>query len=94
MDYIIKFTGEVSWEGQANGLPDKIHAFLVFKEYNREVFDAAIETQTGAFLRMGAMFVQKDQGQIIELNKMPQDRIMVPMRWIVSMGVEVVNMVG
>jgi hypothetical protein len=92
MDHVIRFNGYVSWEGQSNGLPSVIYAYLLMKGYDRTLYNDAIEAQTGAFLRMQAMICQKDQGAIIDMNKMPADRMVVPMKWITRMDVDVLPM--
>jgi hypothetical protein len=71
-----------------------IYAFIMMKGYDRDVFNAAIEAQCGAFLRSQSMIAQKDQGSIIDVNQMPAERMMVPMHWIVKITVDVFPMVG
>jgi hypothetical protein len=94
MGYVIRFTGKISWEGQANGLPPEIYAFLIFTEYEQEKFNAAIENQCGQFIYHRGMAVQRDQGALIDLRQMPQDRMWVPMDWIVSITPSVHNLTG
>ncbi len=94
MNYIIRFTGKISWEGQSNGLPKEIYAFLIFDGYDRELFNKTIENQVGQFTRIQAMVVQKDQGQVIDLRQLPQERMLVPFKWIVSIYAEVHNLTG
>ena len=93
-NYIIDFVAKTSWEGRINGLPNELHAYLLFDGYNRKAFDDAIEAQTAVFLKVNAFFCQSDQGQVIDLRQMPQDRMLVPIRWIVDMKVRVINVVG
>ncbi len=94
MGHVIRFTGKISWEGQSNGLPPEIYAFLIFTEYDQKIFNNAIEAQVGAFSHFQGMAVQQDQGQIIDLRQMPQDHMWIPMKWIVSITSSVHNMVG
>jgi len=92
--YVIRFNGHISWEGQANGLPKVIHAFLMFDSYDKPVFIDAINSQTAAFITARGMTVQREQGQIIDINQMPQERIYVPMAWIVTIDVDVFPLTG
>jgi|ERR1700676_2922890 len=92
--HVIRFTGKISWEGRVNGLPDEIYAFLTFDKYDREAFNNAIVAQSEAFVRSQVMVVQRDQGQIIDLNQMPQERMLVPFKWIVNISVAVHPVVG
>jgi hypothetical protein len=84
MTHLIKITGKISWDGQANGLPPEIFAFLLFTEYDKKLFNDTIEGQVGQFIKYQGMAVQQDQGQIIDIREMPQDRMWVPMKWIVK----------
>lgn len=90
--YAIQFIGKVSWEGQSNGLPPEISAYLVVESEGgaaeKPFITDVIEKQVTAFFKWGAMFVQRDQGQIVDLRQTPQDRIAVPLRWIVSLSVK------
>ena len=94
MDYAIRFTGKISWDGQSNGLPPEIFAYLFFQDYNREVFNKAIEDQARSFVAMQAMTVQRNQGKVIDLKQMPQERMLVPFRWIVAISADVINLIG
>ena len=98
MQYVIRFTGKVSWEGQANGLPEEIYAFLIFdsegKEGESATINHLIETQAAAFVRSQAMLVQRDQGKTVDIRQTPADRMLVPMRWIVNILVDVHNIIG
>lgn len=86
---IIRFVGKISWEGRSNGLPEKIYAFLIFPgAAERQFVINEIEKQSQAFAIGGGMSVQKDQGQIIDMRALPEDRIFVPMHWIAFIGVE------
>src|SRR5579864_1929580 len=92
--HVIRFNGHISWDGQANGLPPTIHAYLIFEGSITQEIINMIELQSGVFLKSQAMAVQRDQGKIIDLRKVPQDRMLVPMRWIVSLDVDVIPMTG
>jgi hypothetical protein len=94
MDHAIRFNGHISTDGQANGLPPVIYAFLLMKGYDAKMYDEAIEAQAGAFVRMQAMICQRDQGALIDIMKMPADRMIVPMKWIVKMDVSIFPMTG
>jgi hypothetical protein len=86
--HAIQFTGKVSWEGQMNGLPPEIHAYVLFDgdgENDAVIANKIIEDQAGQFIRARGMFVQRDQGQIIDLRQAPQDRMYIPFRWLVYM---------
>ena len=88
--YALKFTGKISWDGQANGLPPEIYAYLILETeggaQEKQFIDGMIEQQVGAFMRMQAMAVQRVQGEMIDLRQTPADRILVPMRWIISIS--------
>jgi hypothetical protein len=94
MQHVIRFNGRISWEGRASGLPETIYAFLIYDGDDRDGINRLIETQVSNFLKAQAMMVQKDQGQIIDLRKIPQDRMVVPMRWIAFMDVNVMPLTG
>lgn len=88
MQYCVQFNGHISWEGQSNGLPPVIKAFLIFVGDDRHALNNMIEVQSAAFLRSQAFYAQKDQGQIIDLRQVPSDRMLVPFHWIVKIDVE------
>lgn len=92
--YVIKITGDISWEGQANGLPKSIYAFLIYEGDDASDISSLIENQMGAYLRAQTMFVQRDQGQVIDLRETPQDRMCVPFRWIVKFHAKVDKLSG
>ena len=94
MQHLIRFNASISWEGQANGLPPVINAYLIFDGDDRSQINALIEAQAGYFLRAQAIAVQKDQGQIIDIRQVPQDRMLVPMKWIVKVTTDVIPLVG
>jgi hypothetical protein len=92
--YVLRFTAKVSWDGQANGLPPHLFAFVLVSGYDAQVFSKIVEDQAGAFIRMQAFCCQKDQGQVIDLHQNPQERMIVPFRWIVNISADVTKLVG
>ena len=92
LHHVIRFTGKISWQGRANGLPEKVHAFLFYQEYNRELFQKAIDDTIMRFAHHGGMDCQTVQGDIIDLDRMPQDFMFVPIQWIVSIKPEVIHL--
>lgn len=92
--YLIRFNGHISWEGQSNGLPSVIFAFLIFEGDDTNFINQLIETQTAAFLRSNAMYVQRDQGKIVDLRQTPQDRMVVPLHWITNITVDIKRLIG
>ncbi len=88
MQYVIQFNGHISWEGQSNGLPSVIRAFLIFDGDDRNAINNLIESQSSAFIRSQAFYAQKDQGQIVDLRVTPSDRMLVPFCWIVKIDVD------
>jgi len=94
MQHVIRFNGRISWEGQANGLPETIYAFLIFDGDDSKKMNELIESQSLAFVRSQCMIVQRDQGKVIDLRQTPQDRMLVPMHWIVNIAVDINPMVG
>ena len=88
--YALKFTGKISWEGQSNGLPPEIYAYVILEgaggPQEKSFIDQTIETQAAAFMRSQAMYVQRNQGEIIDIRQTPSERILVPFKWIVSIS--------
>jgi hypothetical protein len=87
--YVIRFIAQISWEGQSNGLPPEIYAYVVYEGDDSAVINKIIEDQSGAFIRWQAMAAQKEQGRVIDLNQTPAERMLVPFRWIVSLTSDV-----
>ena len=87
--HVLIFAGKVSWEGQSNGLPEHIEAFLLFDDAGanekqfKTVVTAALEQQMLEFTKAQGMYVQRDQGQILDLKSTVLDRMFVPFKWIV-----------
>jgi hypothetical protein len=92
--YVIRFIGKISWEGQTNGLPPEIYAYIIYEGDEKKDIDNIIETQSAAFIRYQAMAVQKDQGRLIDLRLTPAERMLVPFRWIVSLSADIRRMTG
>ena len=94
MQHVIRFNGHITWEGQANGLPPVIWAFLVVDGANDQFIVEQIEIQTAAFLRSQAMFVQREQGKVIDLRLTPAGRMVVPFHEIAYIDVDVLPLIG
>jgi len=92
--YVIRFTGKISWEGQANGLPPEIYAYIIYEGDNTAEINSIIEGQVGAFIRYQAMAVQRNQGTVIDLKQTPADRMLIPFKWIVNVSTDINKMVG
>ena len=94
MQHVIRFNAHISWEGQSNGLPEVVYTYLIFNGSDSEEINKIIEAQTAGFISMQAIVAQKDQGAIIDVKKVPQDRMLVPFRWITKIDVTVTALVG
>jgi hypothetical protein len=94
MQTVIRLNGHVSWDGQMNGLPKTIYAYMIYLGDDTKGINDLIEAQSGAFIRSQAMFVQKDQGQIIDIRQTPAERMLVPLKWIVSIDADVIPITG
>ena len=89
VQYVIRFNGKVSWEGQSNGLPPTLYAFVIYEGDSTEDMVKIIEAQVGGFLRMQAFACQKDQGQVIDMRQTPAERMLVPFKWIVNITTDI-----
>ncbi len=87
--HVLKITAKISWEGRMNGLPDEVHAFVIFTGEDPVIVNTILEHEISVFSRYQMMFAQRDQGQIVDLHKTPQDRIAIPFRWIVNFSATV-----
>jgi hypothetical protein len=87
--YAIRFTAQISWEGQSNGLPPEIYAYVIYAGDDSEVINKIINEQVGEFIRWQAIAAQKEQGKIIDLRQTPAERMLVPFRWIVAITSDV-----
>lgn len=91
---VIRFNGHITWEGQSNGLPETICAFLIVQDAEMGMVNKLIEEQQGAFIRSQAMYVQREQGKIIDLRFHAHERMLVPFHSIAIMTVDLINMDG
>lgn len=91
---VIRFNGHITWAGRANGLPEIIYAFLIVQDAKMEMVNELIENQQGAFIRSQAMYVQREQGKIIDLRFHAHERMVVPFHNIALMTVDLINMDG
>ncbi len=91
---VIRFNGHITWAGRANGLPDTIYAFLIVQDVELGMVNKLIEEQQGAFIRSQAMYVQREQGKIIDLRFHAHERMLVPFHNIALMTVDLINMDG
>ncbi len=94
MNHVIRFNGHITWEGRSNGLPEVIYAFIITEDANPGFINKAIEDQSRAFIASQAMYVQREQGKIIDLRQTPQDRMLVPFHNIVFIDASVFPMTG
>lgn len=88
-DFHITFTGHISWEGQANGLPKEIQAFMVIEADTKAGIAKAIEHQSNALFVAGGMAVSKTPAAIKDPSKLDLDRMFVPMHWITYVDTQV-----
>lgn len=92
--HVIRFNADVSWEGQSNGLPKTLYAFIIYEGKESSEINDIIERQSAGFLKSGAFYCQQNQGDIIDLRQVPQERMLVPLHWITRLTVDVIAMVG
>lgn len=92
--HVVRFNGHITWEGRSNGLPEIIYAFLILENADEKFIGEMVENQSGAFIRSQAMYVQRDQGALIDIRQRPQDRMLVPFHNIAFIDVEVNLMTG
>lgn len=91
---VVRFNGHITWEGQAAGLPKVVFAFVIVQNADRELINKVVEEQSFAFISRQVLFVQRDQGKVIDCRINAQDRMMVPFHSIAYMSVDLVNMTG
>ena len=91
---VIRFNGHISWEGQRNGLPETIFAYIIVQDAEMSIVNKLIEEQSGAFIRSQAMYVQKNQGEIIDLRYHAHQRMLVPFHNVICITVDLINMDG
>jgi|SRR5882724_3504532 len=92
--HVIRFNGHITWEGRSNGLPEVIYAFIILENANQALVNKMIEDQSRAFINSQSMYVQRDQGAIIDLRITPQDRMLVPFHNIAYIDAELLPMTG
>ena len=92
--HVIQFNAAISWEGQANFLPPVLHSYLIFDQYDKDVFDKVIDQTLQAFIGRQAFICDREQGQPSDIRQFPANKLLVPFRWIVGITVEVRNLVG
>ena len=92
---IIRFVGKISWEGRMNGLPNEIYAFIFFdSRLPAQQISKLIEDQLAIYRNLGGMPVERDQGQIIDMQASLADRVLVPMQWIVHIHPQLMPISG
>jgi hypothetical protein len=91
---VIRFTGHITRDGYASGLPETIFAFLITQDCDMTTINKLIEDQVAAFVRSQGMFVQREQGKILDLRMSVLDGMLVPFHNIAYIDVELVNMAG
>ncbi len=94
MQTVIRFNGHITWEGQSNGLPETIYAYLISDGLDDSAILQLTESQLRQFVGSQMMSVQKDQGALIDLRKTPQGRMAVPFHMIAYIDVDVIPMTG
>ena|SRR5713226_150509 len=94
MNHVIRFNGHITWEGRSNGLPEVIYAFIITEGADATFITKVIEDQSRAFIVSQAMYVQREQGKIIDIRQTPQDRTLVPFHNIAFIDVSVFPMTG
>lgn len=91
---LVRFRGHINRQGQAAGLPKVIYAFLILENANETFINEMIEKQGSAFVRSQVMYVQRDQGAVIDIRLTPQDRMVVPFHNIAFIDSEVLPLIG
>ncbi len=91
---LIRFNGHINARGRGDGLPATIFAFVIVENANSKFISDMIESQSGAFIRSQAMYVQRDQGAIIDIRDIPDQRMLVPFHNIAYIDVDVMPLVG
>jgi len=98
--HVLIIRGKISWEGRMNGLPEVIDGFLLFDDAGvneqqfRGVVNVALEAQMQEFAKVQGMYVQQDQGQVVDLRRTGQDRMFVPFKWIVNITPYLTRLTG
>lgn len=94
MQHVIRFSGHINWQGRSSGLPETIYAFLILEDATADFISKMVEDQTAAFVRSQSMYVQREQGKMIDLRVTPQDRMLVPFHNIAFISVDVQPLIG
>lgn len=94
MQTVIRFNGHITWEGQTNGLPETIYAYLISDGLDDDAILQLMADQLRQFVSCQMMSVQKDQGSLIDLRKTPQGRMAVPFHMIAYIDADVIPMAG
>jgi len=93
-EFHITFTGHISREGQLEGLPKEIYAFMLIETDSKGGIVKAIERQSAEFFVAGGMAVSKDPAATRDPNKLDLNRMFVPMHWIAFIDVQVRQVVN
>lgn len=91
---VIRFNGHINWQGKSAGLPETIYAFVIVENADMSLINKVVEDQSNAFIRCQAMYVQRNQGKVIDCRINAQDRTLIPFHNISHITVDLVNMSG
>jgi hypothetical protein len=92
---LIRFNGHTTRRAQVDDdLPPVIFAFLILENANAKFINEMVESQSSAFIRSQAMYVQSDQGATIDIRLTPQDRMLVPFHNIAFINVDILPITG
>lgn len=94
MQTLIRFNGHITWEGRTNGLPEVIYAFVILDEATPEFIVQMIEQQMNWFTSRQLMFVQREQGEVIDIRTAIAQRMAVPFHTIAFIDVDVMPLTG
>lgn len=94
MQTLIRFNGYITWDGQSNGLPETIYAFILLEDPDPKLIIKMIEEQLSSFVRAQCMFVQREQGKPIDLRSQPAGRMAVPFHNISLIDIDVLPVTG
>jgi hypothetical protein len=85
---LIDLIAVISWEGQSNDIPEELHSYIIYDGDETDAINNIIEGELHRFAKYQMFFAQRDQGQIVDLKQTPQDRIAVPLHWVVCLRAE------
>lgn len=91
---VIRFNGHITARGRGDGLPHTIFAFVIVQNADMNLINKVVEDQSKAFVNCQAMYVQRNQGKVIDCRINAQDRTLVPFHNISHITVDLVNMAG